>query len=71
MSFGLIFMKPQLRMPFGSYQEGREQRISGTPLELLPGLARERVDSLKAVYIHTIEQLANKIREVLGPVKPS
>lgn len=41
-----------------AYKEGREQRITGTPVELLPGLDTGRADSLKAIYVYTIEQLA-------------
>lgn len=41
-----------------AYKAGKEQRIAGTPVELLPGLDPSRADSLKAIYIHTIEQLA-------------
>lgn len=41
-----------------SYKDGKEHRISGTPVELLPGLDKSRADSLKTIYIYTIEQLA-------------
>lgn len=51
--------KQEYRAEWQAYQEGREQRINGTPVELLPGLPQERADSLKAIYIHTIEQLAS------------
>jgi hypothetical protein len=43
---------------WNAYKAGKEQRISGTPIELLPGLDKGRADSLKTVYIYTIEQLA-------------
>jgi len=42
-----------------SYQEGKEHQIAGTPIELLPGLANGMADSLKALYIYTIEQMAD------------
>lgn len=41
------------------YKEGREQRASGTPIEVLPGLPQGQADALKAMYIYTIEQMAN------------
>jgi hypothetical protein len=41
-----------------AYKEGKEQRISGMPLELLPGLNKGRLDMYKANYVHSIEQLA-------------
>lgn len=50
--------KQEYREEWRAYQEGREHRISGTPLELLPGMPKQRADSLKAIYIYTIEQLA-------------
>ena len=43
---------------WAAYKEGKEQRLSGTPVELLPGLDKGRADSLKAIYVYTIEQLA-------------
>ena len=43
---------------WAAYKAGKEQRLSGTPVELLPGLEASRADSLKTLYIHTIEQLA-------------
>lgn len=43
---------------WAAYIAGKEQRLSGTPIDLLPGLERGRADSLKAIYIHSIEQLA-------------
>jgi hypothetical protein len=42
-----------------AYKENKEQRINGTPVEILPGLEKSRADSLKTVYIYTIEQLAD------------
>lgn len=42
-----------------AYKEGKEHRISGTPVDLLPGLEKSRADSLKTIYIYTIEQLAD------------
>lgn len=41
-----------------AYQEGKEQISTGTPIEMLPGLERNRALSLKAMYIMTIEQMA-------------
>lgn len=41
------------------YQEGKENQLTGTPVEMLPGIAQGLVDSLKSQYILTIEQLAN------------
>ena len=43
---------------WASYKAGKEQRLSGIPVDLLPGLDKSRADSLKAIYIYTIEQLA-------------
>lgn len=51
--------KREYRSEWTAYKEGKEQRISGTPVELLPGLEQSRADSLKAIYIYTIEQLAD------------
>lgn len=51
--------KREYRGEWTAYKEGKEQRISGTPVELLPGLEQSRADSLKAIYIYTIEQLAD------------
>ena len=50
--------KQDYREEWSAYQAGREQRISGTPIDIMPGIERGRIDSLKALYIHTIEQLA-------------
>lgn len=44
---------------WNDYKEGREQRIAGTPIEVLPGLPQGQSDALKAMHIHTIEQMAN------------
>lgn len=41
------------------YKEGREQRVDGTPIEVLPGLPQGQADALKSMYIYTIEQMAN------------
>lgn len=41
-----------------AYEQGKEQRQQGTPIEFLPGLASGRADALKAIYIYTIEQMA-------------
>lgn len=49
-------MHPQ---EWNDYKEGREQRIAGTPIEVLPGLPQGQADALKAMYIYTIEQMAN------------
>lgn len=51
--------KKEYRSEWSAYQEGKEQRASGTPIEMLPGLPVGMADGLKAKYIHTIEQLAN------------
>jgi len=50
--------KKEFQAQWKAYQEGKEQIASGTPVELLPGLERNRALSLKALYIMTIEQLA-------------
>jgi hypothetical protein len=50
--------KNEYRSEWLAFQDGREQRISGTPIELLPGLPKERADSLKSLYIYTIEQVS-------------
>lgn len=44
---------------WNDYKEGREQRIAGTPIEVLPGLPQGQADALKSMYIYTIEQMAN------------
>lgn len=44
---------------FAAYHAGKEQQISGTPIELLPGLPNGMADALKAQYIFTIEQMAD------------
>lgn len=43
---------------WSAYEQGKEMQISGTPIELLPGLAHGMADALKAIYIYTIEQMA-------------
>jgi len=50
--------KTQYRHEWQAYSEGREHQQSGTPIEVLPGLASGMADALKAVYIYTIEQMA-------------
>ena len=50
--------KREYPIEWSQYQQGREQQQSGTPIELLPGIPNGRADSLKAIYIYTIEQLA-------------
>lgn len=50
--------KKEYRGEWDAYKDGKEQRLSGTPVELLPGLDKGRADSLKAIYVYTIEQLA-------------
>lgn len=42
-----------------AYQEGVEQRAAGIPIEMLPGLPSGMAASLNALYIYTIEQMAN------------
>ena len=41
-----------------AYEQGKEHQMSGTPIEMLPGLANGMADALKALYIYTIEQMA-------------
>lgn len=50
--------RAEYRSEWEAYKAGKEQRLTGTPIELLPGMDQARADSLKAIYIHTIEQLA-------------
>lgn len=50
--------KSQYRHEWNAYQEGKEHQVSGTPIELLPGLPHGMADALKALYIYTIEQMA-------------
>jgi hypothetical protein len=42
---------------YAAYKEGKELRINGTPLTVL-GLPQSRVESLNAVNVYTVEQLA-------------
>lgn len=51
--------KTQYAQEWSAYQQGKEQQQAGTPIELLPGLANGMADALKALYIYTIEQMAN------------
>lgn len=51
--------KAQYRPEWQAYEEGKEHQLSGTPIELLPGLANGMADALKSLYIYTIEQMAN------------
>jgi hypothetical protein len=44
---------------WSAYLQGKEHQVSGTPIELLPGLANGMADALKALYIYTIEQMAS------------
>lgn len=50
--------KSQYRQEWAAYSEGKEHQMSGTPIEMLPGLSQGVADSLKALYIYTIEQMA-------------
>lgn len=50
--------KAQYRHEWQAYSEGKEHQQSGTPIEVLPGLASGMADALKAVYVYTIEQMA-------------
>lgn len=50
--------KMQYSQEWSAYQQGKENQISGTPIELLPGLANGMADALKAIYVYTIEQMA-------------
>lgn len=43
---------------WAAYQAGKEHQVSGTPIEKLPGLASGMADALKALHIHSIEQMA-------------
>ncbi len=43
---------------YRSYKEGKEHRITGTPIDLLPGIDVGRIASLKSLYIYSVEQLA-------------
>jgi hypothetical protein len=43
---------------YRSYKDGKEHRISGTPIDLLPGIDVGRIASLKSLYIYSVEQLA-------------
>jgi len=51
--------KVQYRHEWQAYSDGKEHQQSGTPIEVLPGLASGMADALKAVYIYTIEQMAD------------
>lgn len=50
--------KSQYRQEWQMYSEGKEHQQVGTPIELLPGLTSGMADALKAIYIYTIEQMA-------------
>lgn len=50
--------KSQYRQEWAAYCDGKEHQMSGTPIEMLPGLASGMADALKALYIYTIEQMA-------------
>lgn len=50
--------KREYPQEWASYKEGKEHRISGTPIELLPGIDTGRIASLKSLYIYSVEQLA-------------
>ena len=50
--------KHQYAQEFSAYTQGKEMQMSGTPIELMPGLASGMADALKAQYIYTIEQMA-------------
>lgn len=51
--------KKDYPLEWADYKNGREQRLSGTPIEMLPGLVPSRADSLKAAHIYTIEQMSD------------
>ena len=51
--------KTEYPTEWAAYKAGKEQRLSGTPIESLPGLAQSRADALKALYVYTIEQLSD------------
>ena len=50
--------KMQYPQEWFAFQQGKENQVSGTPIELLPGIGEGVADMLKAIYIYTIEQLA-------------
>lgn len=50
--------KMQYAQEFAAYEQGKDMQMSGTPIELLPGLAAGMADAFKAQYIYTIEQMA-------------
>lgn len=42
---------------YAAYREGRELRINGTPLSVLQ-IPQSRIEAMNAIYIYTVEQLA-------------
>ncbi len=50
--------KREYAQEWADYKNGKEHRISGTPIDLLPGIDSGRLSSLKSLYIYSIEQLA-------------
>lgn len=51
--------KMSYRAEWTAYEAGKEHQVSGTPIELLPGIPSGMADALKALYIYTIEQMAS------------
>lgn len=51
--------KKEYPSEWADYKEGRDQRLTGTPIDILPGIDKGRADSLKALYLYSIEQLAD------------
>lgn len=50
--------KETYREEWSAYKASKDQRISGTPIELLPGIDVGRISSLKSLHIYSIEQMA-------------
>jgi hypothetical protein len=52
-----------------AYLEGKENQISGTPLEMM-GLDKGLCEALKALYVYSVEQLSNlsdlSIQKIMG-----
>ena len=50
--------KREYREQWAQYQEGVDQRQTGTPLEMLPGIPVGMSRACNAQYVYTIEQMA-------------
>lgn len=44
---------------YAAFKAGQEMPVIGTPIEMLPGLPPSRLDSMKAIGMRTIEDIAN------------